>query len=210
MTEGKSRAEKASETRDRVVDRALDLFLVQGYARTTTRDIAAAARVTERTLFNIVPTKSELLRQVMLRHVFAGQAAPVLERADFAPVVRTESGLDFLVAFADWVAALHRRSAPLAEVVRTAASVDAGAAELWQWGVGQQVADCRSIVGLMHRRGWLPPGLRRAESADSLAVLSGHETYHQLVDNQHWPLARYRRWLVRHCAADLLGAPLER
>lgn len=191
------------------MDRAHDLFLVQGYALTTTREIAAAAQVTERTLFNIVPNKSELLRQVMLRHVFAGQASPVLERADFATVVRSTSAADFLEAFAEWVAALHRRSAELAEVVRAAAAVDAGAAELWQWGVQRQVEDCRSIVGLMHRRGWLS-GRPRTESASSLAVLSGHETYRRLIDELHWPQARYRRWLVRHCAADLLGAPLGR
>ena len=70
MTPLTSRAEKAEATRSRVIARARDLFLVQGYAATSTRQIAADAEVTERTLFNIVPTKSDLLRDVLKTYVF--------------------------------------------------------------------------------------------------------------------------------------------
>ncbi len=188
-----------------MVDNARDLFLDQGFAATSTRQIAAAAGVTERTLFNIVANKGELLRQVMLAHVFGGDDGPLTERADFAEILDCDSAGEFLHRFAGWVAALHQRSARLAEMVRAAASVDAGAARLWDWGVGQQSADCRRIIRVFREHGWLRAGITAPEAADSLAVLSGHETYWRLVTERHWRLPRYRRWLERHCSSELVG-----
>lgn len=45
---------------------ASDLFARRGYRGTTTKDIAAAAGITERTLFRHVPTKAALFRQAVI------------------------------------------------------------------------------------------------------------------------------------------------
>jgi AcrR family transcriptional regulator len=205
MRDRKSRVEQAAATRARVVRKALELFLAQGYAATSTRQIAEAAGVTERTLFNIVPSKSELLRQVVLAHVFTQDYGPLLERKDFAATLHSASVVEFLSEFTRWVTRLHGSTAPIAEMVRQAAAVDTGAAELWRWGDKQQVTDCRNLVGLLRNRGWLQAGLTAGETADSLALLSGHETYWRLVTERHWSHQRYRRWLHRHCALELIG-----
>ena len=42
----------------------------------------------------------------------------------------------FLNQYSQWVADLHRRTSAVAEMTRAAASVDAGAAEMWAWGNG--------------------------------------------------------------------------
>lgn len=205
MTERKSRVEQAAATRDRVAAAALELFLRQGYAATSTRQIAAAAGVTERTLFNIVPSKGALLRHVVMAQVFTHDYGPLLERADFAATLNSGSVTKFLSQFTRWVTRLHGGTAAIAEMVRRAAVVDAGAAELWLWGYEQQVTDCRNLVGLLRHRGWLRAGLTASEAAESLAVLSGHETYWRLVTERHWSQQRYRRWLHRHCSIDLFS-----
>jgi AcrR family transcriptional regulator len=209
----KSRAEQAAQTRLRLLERARELFLEQGYAATSTRQIAAAAQVTERTLFNIVASKSELLRLVVITSVvgepvstpWADTSDPLLERDEFARALGAGTTAQALNQFCAAVTELHQRSARLAAVVRAAADVDPGAAAFWSWGVAQQVSDCRRFVDLLHSRGSLRPGLEPAEAADSLAVLSGHETYWRFSEELGWPPERYRRWLHRLCSAELLG-----
>jgi AcrR family transcriptional regulator len=206
MTEAMSRVDRAAATRARVVDSARTLFLLQGYAATTTRQVAGHAKVTERTLFNIVATKSQLLREVLLSYVFTDDFGPLLERQDFAPVLRAASVDDFLAEYSKWVVSLHTRTADLAEMTRAAASIDAGAAEIWRWGNAQQVVDLTHLAAALGQRGWLPSGTAPGEVGRSLAVLSGHESYWRLVTEEHWSRARYRRWLHRHVAGELAGA----
>jgi AcrR family transcriptional regulator len=209
----KSRADRAAATRLRLLDCARELFLSQGFAATSTRQIAAAAAVTERTLFNIVPSKSELLRQVVITSVVGAPvltpwpetADPLLDRDEFAVALRAETAAGVVEQFCAAVTELHQRSAPLAAVVRAAADVDAGAAEFWRWGVAQQVTDCRRFVDVLRQRCWLQAGLDPAEAADALAVLTGHETYWRFTDQLGWPAERYRAFVQRHCSAELMG-----
>ncbi len=51
---------EADSTRQRIIDAAFELFATQGYARTTTRAIAAAADVNEVTLFRHFGSKKTL------------------------------------------------------------------------------------------------------------------------------------------------------
>jgi AcrR family transcriptional regulator len=205
MAEPLRRTEKAAATRARLIECARTLFLTQGYAATTTRQVAAAAHVTERTLFNVMPSKSDLLRQVLLTYVFTDDHGPLLHRKDFAPILRADSAEAFLTQYSQWVGDLHRRTSAVAEMTRAAASVDAGADDMWAWGNAQQIDDLDNLVNVLDQRHWLQPNLTPREVARSFAVLSGHETYWRLVTEQHWNISRYRQWLHRHCAAELIS-----
>ena len=188
-----------------MIECARTLFLTHGYAATTTRQVAAGAHVTERTLFNVVASKSELLREVLLTYVFTDDHGPLLERKDFLPVLEASSVEAFLTRYSTWVADLHRRTAAVAEVTRAAASADPGAAEMWAWGNAQQIEDLENLARLLDQRGWLRPDLAPRDVARSLAALSGHETYWRLVTLEHWTLGTYRAWLRRHCATELVS-----
>jgi len=65
------RERKKQRTRELIAATALDLFAERGYAQTTVADVAAAADVSERTVFAYFPTKEDLF--------FSDQVA--LERA---------------------------------------------------------------------------------------------------------------------------------
>lgn len=206
VTERQTRVEKAAGTRRRVLEQARDLFVLQGFAATSTRQVAAAAGVTERTVFNIVPTKSDLLREVVLLSIFGDgdRDVAMVDREDFAGVRRSATPEQLLREFAGWVLRLHRRSSVFAEMVRSAGAVDPGAAEIWRWGNARQVTDCQRLLTLMCQRGWLVASHADNGTAISLAVLTGHETYWRLVIQQHYTAPRYKRWLVLHMAAELL------
>jgi AcrR family transcriptional regulator len=61
IAETPSRDRKARETRARIADAALGLFLKQGYAETTIDQIAEVAGVSRRTVFHHFATKEAIL-----------------------------------------------------------------------------------------------------------------------------------------------------
>lgn len=58
-----------ARNRERLLQAASALFAQRGYRGTTTRDIAEAAGITERTLFRHVSSKSELFREAVISPV---------------------------------------------------------------------------------------------------------------------------------------------
>lgn len=74
MSSKSIRDRKAKETRARIATTALDLFISQGYAETTFDQIAEAADVGRRTIFDYFPTKEALLfDHLVVRHELAIQ-----------------------------------------------------------------------------------------------------------------------------------------
>jgi AcrR family transcriptional regulator len=55
----------AAKNRERLRSAAIEIFAQRGYRGTTTRDIAAAAGITERTLYRHVPSKAALFREAV-------------------------------------------------------------------------------------------------------------------------------------------------
>ena len=94
-----TRAQQAAATRLRVLERSVDVFLAKGFAGSSTRELAAAGGVTEKTLFNIFGSKAELLRQGAL-HVIVGADRPLLERSDFDAALHAADGPAVLAGFA--------------------------------------------------------------------------------------------------------------
>jgi len=58
-----------AKNRERLLQAAGQLFAQRGYRGTTTRDIAEAAGITERTLFRHVPSKAALFREAVIAPV---------------------------------------------------------------------------------------------------------------------------------------------
>ena len=66
----KRRRLSAEERREMIARAALALFAERGYERTTTREIARAAGISEGTIFKYFPTKRDLLLAFFSREVF--------------------------------------------------------------------------------------------------------------------------------------------
>lgn len=69
------------ETRTRIQETASELFLSQGFETTTTRDIAAAAKLATGTLFNYFPSK-ETLAMTMVTEAFRQGIKDYRQRCD--------------------------------------------------------------------------------------------------------------------------------
>jgi AcrR family transcriptional regulator len=127
----RTQQERRSETRARLLDAAIDCLVAQGYAHTTTPDVARRAGLSQGALFKHFPTKAELVAAAV-EHLFATLVAEY--RAAFAGIAetadRSAAAIELLwrifrqprlqVAFELYVAArtdaeLSRRLAPVAE-----------------------------------------------------------------------------------------------
>jgi len=86
------REEKKQEQRQAILDVALELFRVQGFAATRVQDVTERLRISEGTFFNYFPTKGAVLdamaddildrATVLLHHDVADHDRPVLERLE--------------------------------------------------------------------------------------------------------------------------------
>jgi AcrR family transcriptional regulator len=61
MTMGRTTERNKQQTRRLIADTALPLFLTRGFDRVTVAEIAAAAGVAEKTVYNYFPTKAQLV-----------------------------------------------------------------------------------------------------------------------------------------------------
>lgn len=114
-------------TRDRIVERALELFIEKGYAATTIDEIAAAAGTTRVTFYAYYPSRTDLMKDFMAR------VNAMLDRAygpnsvstapELVDVVR-EGTLAGILAWLESRAALWPVFRPYLDVLDEAAAVD--------------------------------------------------------------------------------------
>ncbi len=62
---GKSRAERAEESRGKILKAAMELFFEKGYEKTTTRDIVLSAGILNGSLYNRFKSKEEILLAIV-------------------------------------------------------------------------------------------------------------------------------------------------
>ena len=94
------------DTRGKIIDAAVNLFIQQGIARTTTRQIASAAEVAEGSIYRYFPSKDELAWQVF--HDYHQLLAEQLHRSiegkqDLLDKVEKLVGCFLSLADEDWL-----------------------------------------------------------------------------------------------------------
>ena len=87
------RERAARETRAHIRDAATRLFVEQGFALTTMRQVAAAAEVSERTVYAVFPSKLDLFVEA-IEVAMAGdeRPIPIAERPEFRAAVEENDG----------------------------------------------------------------------------------------------------------------------
>jgi AcrR family transcriptional regulator len=114
-------------TRDRIVERALELFIEKGYAATTIDEIAAAAGTTRVTFYAYYPSRTDLMKDFMARvNIMLDRAYgpnSTSTAAELVDVVR-EGELEGILAWLESRAALWPVFRPYLDVLDEAAAVD--------------------------------------------------------------------------------------
>ena len=201
-----ARAASAAATRARIRETAARLFVERGYVATTMREVARAAGVGERTLYDAFPTKAALFGHV-LGVATVGDEEPV-RVADRPEITATREETDPRSAIARLVAystALLERAGDLIMVSVEAAGVDPDMRAAADAGAGATHQVHLALTEHLHRRGALRDGMDPVTAADILNALGSPHLHQLLRRHRGWTVEQYRTWLENACARELLG-----
>lgn len=193
-----SRQAAAIKTRDRICSAAEELFLRDGYARTSIRAVAAAAEVADATVYLAFPNKAALLDAVIVR---ATRDNPS-ERLD---IIAAAAPQEILPRLASSNAALMARAAQLIALGEAASMMYAELRPLRERAHRNLRAAFRVLADRLDAAGMLRAGAR--EAADSLYAVASESTYLRMTAAAGLPPDRYAGWLTDTLSTILLDAP---
>ena len=203
---GRRRESRAHETRRRIIEAGLRLFLKKGYANTTVDGIARAARVAPATIYQAFGTKHAVLAAA-LDVTIAGDDTPlaVLDQ-DWVHDARRDKNqgrqLRLIVEGASLIAA---RTAPLKEILRDAAATDAAARELTREDHNRRHRTQAGLVDVLIENRPLRAGIDRRRAVDTFFALVNSATYELLVTQRGWTLAQWQAWIADIIERELFG-----
>lgn len=202
-----TRAERASQTRHRMLDSARELFIAHGYTSTTMERIAEEACVAVQTLYYTFRTKGQLLCAVV-EATAAGvdRPVPVSERAWVQDMLTATTGERVLALAVEHGADIFVRAAPLWPAV-AAAAADPDVARYWQRVAADRRAGQAGIIARLAELRVLSPGLHPDRATDRVVVLFGHDVFSGLVTQAGWSLSEYKAWLLSTLAQQLIHRP---
>ena len=190
------RLEQAALTRSQVLAAAAGLFTSQGYPATTVTQVARAAGVSVDTLYATVGRKSEILREVVEAAISGtGRTVPAEER-DYVIAGRAALGADMKIRiYADAVAAMSPRTAPVFAALRDAASTDAACASLDIEIATRRADNMLRFAADLRSTGELRSEITDQFIADTVWAMAGWEHYRQLVGGRGWTAVQFGDYL---------------
>lgn len=195
------RVAQAHQTRAEIADAARRLFVSQGWAATTVRDVAREAGVSVPTVYAAYQNK-------------AGLAWALVDAADLSAdlprqVEELEATTDpqrHLAAMAGYDRRLFERAGDLIALVREAGRTEPELADLYR--EARQGADhTRVQVFSSWPGGTLRAGLDIPTAVDIYAALCNVDVYTTLTTERSWSPDRVERWWAETLARDLLTGP---
>src|SRR3954470_18316025 len=198
------REEKARDTRYAVVSAARDLFVELGWARTTIDAVAARAGVSRKTVFTSVGGKAALLK-LALDWALVGddEPVPMSQRQVIAEMERLTDPRELVARWAEFVADLEVRAAPLADVLLVAADADPDAAVVHAESERNRLGGATGFVAHLAAIDGLRPGLTTERAVAATLVLMDPAVYRTLVRQHGWTPTEYADWIDRAAVAEL-------
>ncbi|NUP51642.1 MAG: TetR/AcrR family transcriptional regulator [Catenulispora sp.] len=205
-------AEKARQTRRRVIAAAQELFVERGYGVTTLQEVADRAGVSVQTIYFTFRNKRTLLKELGDVAV-AGDDEPVptMEREWFTAAMAAPTADAQLRAHVDGAVAVCARSSAVFEVLRTAAAQEPELDELWRQGnVKRHTVQLAAAKAMLAKPGARPRPEADSDAdaeanriADLLYAILSPELYLVLVRDRGWTPDQFADW-----AYDTLHAQL--
>jgi len=193
-----SRRAAAAATRERICAAAEELFVRDGYARTSVRAVARAAGVAEATIYLAFPGKGALLDAVIIRAT-RDNAAESLDAIAAAPPD------EILSRLAASNAVLMARAARLIALGESATLMDAELRPLRERAHRNLRAALRDVAVRLAAAGRLRASSQ--EAADTLYAIANEDTYLRMTEGAGLSPERYAAWLASALEAVLLSGP---
>jgi AcrR family transcriptional regulator len=196
------RREQAEETRKKVLDAAGALFEERGYEGASIAAIAAAAGVSQETVYARFGNKRALLGELVARAVRGADPRPVPDQEGPRSLAAATDQREQLRLFAADIEERLERAAPLVALIG-AARAEPELAQLFVRLHAERLRNLRTVVDALASNG--PLRLSEKEALETIWALTSPELHQLLVRVRGWSRSRYRAWLT-----DSLGALLLR
>ena len=205
---GRRRESRARETRRRIIEAGVRLFLERGYVTTTVQAIADEADVAAATIYQAFGTKQAILAAA-LDVTIAGDDAPLplLERGWVDAAGREQNFNRRLRLIVEGAAGVAARTAALKDVVRDAAATDIAARQLVRQDHDRRHRTQEGLVDLLIEARPLRTKLDRRRAVDTFFALVNSSTYDLLVIQQGWTITEWQHWLIHIIEQELFGPP---
>lgn len=191
------REQAAQRTRAQIRDAAAWLFVQQGYAGTTMRQIAEEADVSERTTYLVFPSKLDLLVEAIeIATTGDDRPVPLAERPEFQAALSERDGNKALQAAISWICTLLERSGPLVMAAYESAGADEALRRAAMEGERARARDLSLIAKALHSNGALRADLDVEQATDILLVWISPQTHQILRRDRKRSLARYQDTLL--------------
>jgi AcrR family transcriptional regulator len=188
------RQARAQETRQRIIDVAHDLFLSQGYGRTTIADIARGAGVSVETVYSAFGNKAALLRKVwFVRMRGDEQDVRLLHRPEIQDMLAEPDLVTRLRRHAVVITPVFRRFVPLHRALQAAAATESSAADMVA-----EFDSRRSEVSAQYAKAAKETGqlaVSAAECRDIFYATLDGALWHRMVQERAWSDRRFAAFL---------------
>ncbi len=190
------RREQARETQRRILTAAHDLFVAQGYGRTTIADIARAAEVSAETVYSAFRNKVTLLHRVWDVTIGGDDEETVFHERPEIVAIRTEPDLARRFELhARMYTKVARRTTPFLLALRGAAGSEPAAGEMLAEVGRQRLAGLRVMARDAAATGQLAVSER--ECLDVIWAMTDGMLWHQLVQERGWTDDQFQELLAR-------------
>jgi AcrR family transcriptional regulator len=195
------RADQAQQTRRRVLESALQLFVDRGYAGTTVAAVADRAGVSPETIYLSLGGKRGLLEGVM--DITGPHGSVADDDQWWSMVAHLPSAPERLDKMVDYSCRILARTHAIHAIIRGAADKEAFAAafgrRLLQERLNNQTERIRHYLD-----GHLRAGLSVEEAGQRYCALASPDLYHLLTVELAWTPDQHRDWLTQLMRTQLL------
>jgi AcrR family transcriptional regulator len=203
------RARQAASTRLAILDAARRLYPERGYAGTTVAAIAAAAGVAAITVYSTFGSKRALLQQLIHIAITGDEdPAPIIQRDEPRAVMALTDQRAQIGAFAESIAGMMERVAPLLAVLADASRTEPDMLGQYNDTLRERRRSMREVAVAIARNGPLREGESVDRAADTIWALTSAEMMLLFTQRLGWTRQQYAGWLAESLTALLLPPQL--
>lgn len=190
------RREGALSRQRAILEAAGHLFAKHGYAATSMPAVAKQAGVALDTIYASIGTKPKLFRLLIETAISGKDEAVEADRRDYVHAIRKATDpVAKLGIYANAIATLQLRLAPLLQVLTAATAAHPDLAVLWQQIAARRATNMLEFARDLKSTGRLRPDLSVETAADIIWSMNAPEYYLLLVGQRGWSSEQFAAYL---------------
>lgn len=198
------RAQKAAQTRHRIIDAATGLFLERGYAATTIEAIAERADVAVETVYSRFGNKAALVDAILEPAIVGSDdGRDIFDRPEIEQIQSITHQPTQIARLAAFSRGILERSHVAHRILTSAAAADPNAAELQRRDTDRRVTGQRRYIDMLIANG--PLRLSADEASATYSALANPAIYTLFTRDLGWSPDQFQHWLEQTLLRLLLA-----